>query len=48
MKNLDKYVSDSYKLSLDECFGYWIHNGVWYSDEDLTFDEAKEVFLKVK
>jgi hypothetical protein len=45
MKNLDKYVSDSYKLSLDECFGYWIHNGVWYSDEDLTFDEAKEVFF---
>ena len=45
MKNLDKYVSDSYKLSLDECFGYWIHNGVWYGDEDLTFDEAKEVFF---
>jgi hypothetical protein len=32
MKNLDKYVNDSYRLSLDECFGTWIHNGVWQSD----------------
>jgi hypothetical protein len=31
MKNLDKYVNDSYRLSLDECFGTWIHNGVWQS-----------------
>ncbi|VVM17274.1 hypothetical protein BSPWISOXPB_3439 [uncultured Gammaproteobacteria bacterium] len=28
MKNLDKYVNDNYKLSLDEGFGTWIHNGV--------------------
>jgi hypothetical protein len=44
MKNLDKYVNDNYKLSLDEGFGTWIHNGVWYGDESLTFKEAKEVF----
>jgi hypothetical protein len=45
MKNLDKYVNDNYKLSLDEGFGTWIHNGVWYGDESLTFEEAKEVFF---
>jgi hypothetical protein len=45
MKNLDKYVNDSYRLSLDECFGTWIHNGVWQSDESLTFKENKEVFF---
>jgi hypothetical protein len=39
------YVNDSYRLSLDECFGTWIHNGVWQSDESLTFKENKEVFF---
>jgi hypothetical protein len=37
--------NDSYRLSLDECFGTWIHNGVWQSDESLTFKENKEVFF---
>ncbi|CAC9498971.1 hypothetical protein [uncultured Gammaproteobacteria bacterium] len=45
MKNLDKYINDNYKLSLDEAFGYWIHNGIWYGDESLTFEETKEVFF---
>jgi hypothetical protein len=42
------YVNDSYRLSLDEGFGTWIHNGVWQSDESLTFKENKEVFFLTK
>lgn len=45
MRDLTKYIEESYKDSLDEGFGLWIHNGLWGSYDGLTFSEQKELFF---
>ena len=46
---LQKHINLNYKECLEEGFGYWIHNGVWYwmgEERGLTFEETKEVFFQ--
>jgi hypothetical protein len=30
LNSLEEHVNLNYEESLEDCFGYWIHSGVWY------------------